>query len=215
MTIKSYSLVETLVASSIFMIVVVVSLSSYAMIRKTNNQTDDARSTNQCARQLEDYIVSQVRSSNYGKRVMGIREDGALEDIDETATSYVGIALFKTESKLEAIYKSGDLYYTKELPYTLLPSRVTLTPDADTPLLSTDCNAFVIPNPEFIDDPIKTFSAKKVVPFADSTDPNSTVYLIVLEDALYRKSLETQNSAETRNSFARVYLRVSNNLGEI
>ncbi len=215
MKIKSYSLVETLVASSIFMIVVVVSLSSYAMIRKTNNQTDDARSTNQCARQLEDYIVSQVRSSNYDKRVMGIKAGGALEDIKETTTSYVGIALFKTENKLEAIYKSGDLYYTKEVLFTLLPNRVTLTPTIDTPLLTSDCNAFVVANVNFIVDPSKTFSTKKVVPFAGSTDPNSTVYLIVLEDALYRKSLETQNSAETRNSFARVYLKVSNNLGEI
>jgi len=55
MKFKSFTLVEILVASMIFMIVIVVSVSSFGMISRSSVKTDDLRLTNQCARQVEDY----------------------------------------------------------------------------------------------------------------------------------------------------------------
>lgn len=215
MKLKSFSLMEVLISSLIFMSVVVVSVSSFAMVRNSNNKVEDTTITNQCARQLEDVISAQVKSSNFGKRVMGVLYQGGryvFKEItsDASIDEYDGIALFTKAGKYySVIYKDGDTYYQNNVSY---PGNDPTTDSpiktlGSVPMSSNDCVAFII-----IGNGVFNITATKT---AIGDSQSNDVYSVVVEDKLYRKGLDTERSAEDRNSFSRMYLDATNSKSSI
>jgi type II secretory pathway pseudopilin PulG len=72
MKLKSFTLIEVMIASYIFMIVIMMVTSSFAMIRKSNENSDDTRVTSSCTRQVEDVFKSAVKSANFGTPIMKV-----------------------------------------------------------------------------------------------------------------------------------------------
>lgn len=213
---KSYSLIEILVASMIFMIVIVVSITAFGMVRRTNTKADDLRLTNQCARQIEDYIGSQIRSANTKERIMAIADRGAGSYIfrklpDSFDNYYQGLVLFNGANSYLAIYKIGGVYYAKSAQYTnehqvedgkTIPG---IIPDRNAVILPDACAAFETVEPDFIKNPRDPFMGRKI-------GRGDNTIEIILKDAVYRSGLESQEISIENKSFSTVSLRVSNNL---
>lgn len=101
MKLKSFTLIEVMIASYVFMIVIMMVTSSFAMIRKSNENSDDSRVTSSCARQVEDVFKSAVKSANFGNPVMKVVVlDGGVYKLYDSLTlplslSKVGFAAFE------------------------------------------------------------------------------------------------------------------------
>lgn len=100
MKIKSFTLVEVMVASYVFMVVMVMVVASYALIKKSNESSDDIRITSTCSRQVEEIFRSAIKAANFGKPlIMGIDFDAGsnkyrLRD-PSLASSLAGFATFE------------------------------------------------------------------------------------------------------------------------
>jgi len=107
MKLKSFSLIEVLIASYVFMIVIMMVTSSFAMIRKSNENSDDVRITSTCARQVEDVFRSAIKSANFGSpAVMGIKYDGVKYTLADATGTYVstlsGFATFEDAKDVDS-----------------------------------------------------------------------------------------------------------------
>lgn len=116
MKIKSFTLIEILIASLIFVSVMVVATTSFALVRRSNDNSEDMKIASSCARQVEDFVKAQIKSSSFSGRVMAI-------DFDTTSGQYkiypitqkmstekksvnvAGIVLFPAAGKYVAIFK--------------------------------------------------------------------------------------------------------------
>ncbi|MCX6809933.1 MAG: prepilin-type N-terminal cleavage/methylation domain-containing protein [Candidatus Berkelbacteria bacterium] len=96
---KAFTLIEILVASFIFMMVIVMATASFAMIKKSNELTTDISKTNECAKQTENYINLMVRSANFGtSRIVAIDfadPKYSFINIDKNISQSVGFATFE------------------------------------------------------------------------------------------------------------------------
>ena len=97
MRLKSFTLIEVMIASYIFMVVILMVVASFAMVRKSNENSDDSRVTSNCSRQVEDIFRSAVKSANFGKPLIkGIVYNGSKYTLISTSTSgLVGFATFE------------------------------------------------------------------------------------------------------------------------
>ena len=117
MKIKSFTLIEILIASVIFMGVMVIAASSFALVRRSSEKAEDIRVASTCARQVEDFIKSQTISSNYGGRIMalsGCTPNGASPGLScklyppassEGQADLYGVAFFLSETSYKVLYK--------------------------------------------------------------------------------------------------------------
>lgn len=117
MKIKSFTLIEILIASVIFMGVMVIAASSFALVRRSSEKAEDIRVASTCARQVEDFIKSQTISSNYGGRIMalsGCTPNGASPGLScklyppassEGQADLYGVAFFLNETTYKILYK--------------------------------------------------------------------------------------------------------------
>lgn len=121
LSLTGFTLIEILVASYIFMVVVVTAVAAFAMIKRSNETSDDFRQTNQCAREGENFISSLFRSASYGNpRVYGLVDNGGsyvlraikepTQNTPELELNFSGFVVFSqvpVDNKLafKAIYK--------------------------------------------------------------------------------------------------------------
>lgn len=116
---KAFTLIEILVATYIFMVVIMMVTSSFAMIKKSNDNSDDTRIVNNCAKQVEETLQSLVKSSSFGSpTLMGIlRTDDVytLKKVDEVSSSLDGFATFEdplssdvSQVRIKTFYKKPE-----------------------------------------------------------------------------------------------------------
>ena len=151
---KSFTLVEILIASLIFMMVAMTAAASFAMVRRSNDKADDVRITSECARHLESFLTAEVRNSAYKWRVLAIDctdpattcETYHLKRMSRVDSDYAGVALFPSEpgagKKYHVIYKwhtvdqnKDDTYRYKEINF---PNDTAITSYLDQPAQYTD-----------------------------------------------------------------------------
>lgn len=128
---KAFSLIEILIATIIFMTVIVVTIAAFAMVKRSNEISGDSMKTDECSRQVENFIGSVFRSASYGNpRIMAIvRSSGnsgsfSLRDIssfpeDEEEINAAGFAIFEKSDEANKIIANfifknidPDLKYT-------------------------------------------------------------------------------------------------------
>ena len=114
---KGFTLIEILIASFIFMMVIVMATASFAMIKKSNELTTDISKTNECAKQTENYINMMVRSADFGSsRIVAIDftdPNYSFVKIDNSVKEAVGFATFKksdtpSRTNINAVVKKAD-----------------------------------------------------------------------------------------------------------
>lgn len=117
--VKSFTLIEILIASVIFATVAIIASSSLSMVIATNNKTDDLTSSENCVRQVSDYIKSALNADHYGQRTrvvipgdndnnFKLQEWGKL--VSQNSRRSTGIAVFDSPTTFKIIYKRDGLY---------------------------------------------------------------------------------------------------------
>lgn len=99
---KAFTLIEILIATIIFMTVVMLAVASFALVKKSNEITNDQAKTDECSRQIEDFTASLFRSASTGDPViMAVIKSGAskllkdLSEITDHKTDAIGFAIFE------------------------------------------------------------------------------------------------------------------------
>lgn len=116
--VKSFTLVEILIASVIFVAVATIASSSLSMIIASSNKTDDLTKSENCARQVSDYVKALAVSDHYGNRMKIVvsPEEGKFvvkdwgETISENYTRAIGLAFFDSPSTFKIVYKQDGDY---------------------------------------------------------------------------------------------------------
>jgi len=236
MKLKSFTLIEILIATLIFMLVAMIAATTFVMVRNTSDKTSDLAGANACSRQIESFVESMVRSSRYGygKRIMGVDKSdlGAsyvLKDLyqSETLQRFYGLAFFVENNKYRVVIKRDgeNGYLTKDFSYSsannIENNKVIDLSDA-IPLNSNDCGTFT-------DKPVAFESKNLTKPFQVSVRPNtpqlatqtpsvspsyfdSLSYLVGLNDIVYMKGVENQKQSIDRKSYEQVFVSSVNSL---
>lgn len=96
---KAFSLIEILIATIIFMTVVMMAVASFAMVKKSNEITNDQAKTDECSRQIEGFASSIFRSASVGDPVVMavVRDDSSskllwdLSEIENEEVDAIGL----------------------------------------------------------------------------------------------------------------------------
>jgi type II secretory pathway pseudopilin PulG len=223
---KSFTLIEILIASYIFVMVIIMAVASFAMIKRSNDTSDDIRLTSQCARDLEDFVSSRVRSSVDDPRIMAVKlsADGSIFNLitPGAGSKYSGVAVFKKTSSpdkitVRAIYKKGDGYFYQEQEVASSSlSTTTFSTVNEAKLNSDDCSAAVsnpagaTPETPFA---IASSSSYKKGPASGVSSP--PIFTITLDDLFYRRLGGTSQENPDNKALSRVYINVVNDLRAI
>ena len=237
MNIKSFSLIEILVASMIFMVVVIMTVASFGMIQRSNEATSDLSNTSECARQIENITSSVFKSASYRQpRVMSIVLNSGVYSLDEVDSvgepvRAAGFAVFEKSStegeiKMSAIIKKIDVdeklfgYYYKTVEIPESSSEVELNAvlnsgDTDVtfqPIHSNECRALL--SGTYEDDYEKPFEISLTNPYGGgpSSLSGNSVYYLTLNDVIFSKFSDQTQDDKTAS---RVYLEVINNITSI
>jgi prepilin-type N-terminal cleavage/methylation domain-containing protein len=213
---KAFTLIETLVAALIFVVVVTIAATSFSMIRKSSAQTDGLALSVSCAGQLEDFVSSKIREANYGDIVYGIKKQGnAYTAVKPTVGSqnFVGIALLTAADSSTAIFKDQGMYLVSTV-HSIDPVEIggALASGASR-IQSDDCNA-VSPTDN---GNLTQFNLDFTSPF--TVIPGDHFYHFILQDIDYASPQSqlssNQQDALSRELYSRVYVDVLNKAGGI
>jgi len=230
--IKSFTLIEILVSSLIFVVVVTTGVSAFALVRSSNEKTDDVRLADQCSRQVREKLSEIERTAQISPRVNAIQfntdktgfslvavtSTGGLSEGESTSSQYEGVALFDTPStKFKAFYKKDGLYYlgsyTRAATYSFASN--------DSPIMSEDCMAFSTAPEGSIDlssynfeQPFKVYFEKHY-PDYDQSKQEDVIYKIILNDLAYRSNkggtrVEDEGSSIERSSTSKIFVELTN-----
>jgi len=230
---KAFTLVEILVSSLIFVIVVSVGVSSFALIRRSNEKADDMRLSDQCVRQIRDYVSERVRETakDYdGAKIKAIIASGntfSLAEYEKTdfASRYpngvAGVALFKANNAFEAIYKRDGVY--KKGDYTVSGSGALINFSSnDINVASSDCAAYVsAPAAASADlDGYQFTSPFRVYYLEHQPDYDGTIkdkiYKVEIDDIIFRankngqEGVETPETSYTNHTFSKLSVDATN-----
>ena len=239
MNIKSFSLIEILVASMIFMVVVIMTVASFGMIQRSNEATSDLSNTSECARQIENITSSVFKSASYRQpRVMSIVLNSGVYSLDEVDSvgepvRAAGFAVFEKSStegeiKMSAIIKKIDVdenlwgyyYKTVEIPESSSEedlNDVLNSSDTGTtfqPIHSNVCRALSSGIDEDSNNYEKPFKISLTNPYGGgpSSLSGNSVYYLTLNDVIFSKFSDQTKDDKTAS---RVYLEVINNITSI
>jgi type II secretory pathway pseudopilin PulG len=236
--IKSFTLIEILIASLIFVSVMVVATTSFALVKKSNDNSEDMKIASSCARQVEDFVKAQIKSSSFNGRVMAI-------DFDTTSGEYkiypitqkmgedvAGAVLFPAEGKYVAIFKkvtaadssyyfdqrTGDLNINEVHTIDFLGSKIHpdtckgMTPGSG--VAGSDQPFQIMVRPRF--------PAATPAPSSNLTADqlSSLVFEVKLDDLLFRSlsdsvDSEAQSAREESKKVIRLNLDVENSVSSI
>lgn len=205
--VKSFTLVEVLVAAMIFLVVAATGVAALALIRRSNEKTDDVRLADQCSRQVRDMLSEQVRSAHSKSRLVGLVTNGSrfsIVDSDDSNSNYVGVGIFKNDTDVTAIYKALNTYiireYSLDTPTTIRP-KVNVFPK----IMSDECLSFEnLPvGLSWYGDFVKPFKVyyEKHQPDYDISKPEDKIYRVVLEDLVYRAKDGSVQVEDEQSSF--------------
>ena len=241
MKIKSYSLIEILLASMIFMVVIFMVVSSFGMIKKSNENTSDLANTTECARQIENIATSIFKSASYHQpRIMPVVFNNESYRLGEELSAdnpvqAVGFAVFEKSSKegkiiVSVIVKeidadsgaSGYYHDTTEMFESSIKGGATIGLNAPDngfklqPIHSNECRALMVNETYegFEGNYDKPFEIRLNSPY--SKGPSSllggSAYSLKLNDMIFTKySDQTQND----KTASRLYFETINNIGAI
>ncbi len=221
--ILSFSLIEILIASSIFMFVAMMAAASFGMIRKANDRARDLKNTGECREILQNFVESGVNNSNREPRIMGIigQGDGYLfKDIDVANDSlsleqlptediqFAGLAMFLSDGSYSVIYKDKSQQYLfrefgKDGSDATLPVEGDSVPVANEFLKTGNQTCYGSPTSLGLATPFKIWGVK------NNNNQSSHLFTVVLEDNLYN----IQNPTSQDQNFSYLSLRVSNGEG--
>ena len=221
---------EILVASAIFMGVIIIAAASFAMVRRSNEKSDDSRVVTDCARNLEDVITSEVRSSTQGPRVMGVEAGlaGAMDAVDLTKlgsgdqksfNKLIGIIVFPAGTKAHVIYRAKNfpsqngegIYYYAELTSGQISGGQIISLPSPQKILSDDCGTLM--GSVYSTNQVFSVDAAKM---ASSSDSNNIVYTVGLTDFLYREGYYSDYfAAQASGAVARVSVSVTNSVNSL
>lgn len=188
---KSFTLIEIMVASLIFLVVSSTAVSTFALIRKSNEKTDDIRMTDQCVRQVREVLSEVARANQSQSKIAGISSSSpnhfTIAESEDQNLNYFGVAIFENETAVKAIYKIAGVYYIGD--YTL-DTPTTIRTGTNTPeIMSSDCLAFQSLPPGLVwsNDIVKPFKVyyEKHYPDYDANKPGDKIYKVLLEDLIY------------------------------
>jgi len=220
--IKSFSLIEILIASSIFMFVAIMAAASFGMVRRANDRARDLKNTGECREILQNFVESGVNNSSKEPRIMGIigqgdgylfkdikiANDGSLQDqLQAEDIQFSGLAMFLSDGSYSVIYKDkNQKYLYKEFaqndPDITLPSEGEIVPAASEFLKTGNQSCYGSPVSLGSATPFKIWGVK-------NNNRSSHLFTVVLEDNLYN----IQNPTSQDQNFSYLSLRVSNGEG--
>jgi len=232
---KSFSLIEILIATMIFMTVIVLAVSSFGMVKKSNETTVDMAKTAECVRQIGNISMSLFKSANYHEpRLMRILSTGGtykLIEPDEDSVDADGFASFQPSDEAGKIYlvavlkkTTGDqtgYYYRKaEVDEELAVNGGNISSFINStdlePLHSKDCQALIKNGSEigFEGDYEKPFALTLSTPFSGgpSSLQGNPIYQIKLNDIIFSKFSSQEENDKT---FSRLFLEGINNVKPI
>lgn len=160
---KAFTLIEILIATMIFMTVAIMAVAAFAMVKRSNEITSDQAKTDECSRQVENFIGSVFRSASFGSpRVMAlvrVRVSGQpkLKFLSGTADfidTFGFVVLEKTASddqvNITYIFKNIDINDAKQTGY-FYKSLIVNKSDIKDGMVMTDYISFTAnPSPQKI-----------------------------------------------------------------
>lgn len=235
---KSFTLIEIIIAAVIFAVVAIVASASLSMIVASNNKTDDLTSNENCIRQVSDYIKGAASVDHFGQRVRVVVASGTtfrLKEFGKISTEntgdYRGIAFFNSAHTFRVVYKqngiygvSGSIDYIRDDFDYSFPAQV-----ANVQIHSNDCRFFTgsptgwdmkdanNQNIYNFDNPFQITRYKHIqagdTP-AELSLSRNRAYVINVRDVAYRASdigvaLQSQSDANSSNIFSRLDLTIS------
>ena len=233
---KSFTLVEILIASLIFVSVMVVATASFALVKKSNENTDDLRAASSCARQIEDFIKAQVKSSSFGPRVMAVDldpSDGKYKIFPITQkmnTNLAGIVLFPTSDEyvilLKQVTASDASYYFEQKTGILDMNKVHPISSLGNRIHSDSCRGMTGAAVANSDRPFRVSVRPRYpasTPVASSSlaagQLNSLVFEVQLDDLLFRYMSgnvdDEASKARDSQKIIRLNLEVGNSVNSI
>lgn len=229
--IKSFTLVEVLIATVIFASVAVIATSSASMIISSTNKSDDLTKSEVCIRQVYDYVRASIQSSNPNHRFMPVTQSGTTFQLvtfgdvsSENSKEFVGIAYFTQKEKLRIIYKSAGAYYqSAEQNYNSSPTATYVQDRSTDGKIHSDECSFFTASPmgsawaEYDFAKPFTISRNADVQRGDLSKSENRSYLINLKDVAYRsksagKTIINEADAQAGQIFSRLDLTVSESL---
>jgi len=226
--VKSFTLVEILIATTIFAIVAVIASASTSMIISTTNKSDDLSRSEVCVRQVYDYVRAAISSTNSQKRFMSAENFGPAQyklvlfgdDLTENKENFPAIAYFTAIEKFRIIYKSGDSFFeSEEIGFNKNLSTIYNVSSAKK-IHSDECSFFqpsstTPPNYNFA----KPFliTRNQDIQEGDLAIDKNRSYLINLKDIAYRSrqtgaDIVSQDEAWESKIFSRLDLLVSESI---
>jgi len=212
--IQAFTLVEILMASFIFMIIVTVGVSALSMMRKTSESSSDLSAAAGCARELEGFIRPKIQQAQFGDKFYGIvlGSPYTVEEIPANKTSqYSGIVILNSKNKATLIFKSTlGVYWFAEVDSTdlskiqdKLDDNIELNGGAR--IQSDSCLAFTPSGSQ--EGSLLAFGLDFTKPFKITKTPisDSFYYRATMTDYDFSRDL-TQTQAIERQSYARIYI---------
>jgi len=120
MKIKSFTLIEVIVATGIFAAVIVLATASYSYTLKSNQRAADINNLTQCTRSVEDYISNQLKNASKEPFIAMGDINGSFvdfSDVSKIIPAYSpadAVLIFKENSLLiimryQGTYKIGEV----------------------------------------------------------------------------------------------------------
>lgn len=218
--VKSFTLIEVMVASLIFLVVSSTAVSAFALIRKSNEKTDDIRMADQCVRQTREVLSEVVRANQSQSKIAGISSSNPnrfiINESEDRDIYYFGVAIFESETSVKAIYKISGIYYIGDY---ILDSPTTIRSRANaSQIMSSDCLAFqsLPPGLVWFNDIVKPFKVyyEKHYPDYDASKSGDKIYKVFLEDLVYHASddgvtIADEASALRSNAMSKLFVNLT------
>jgi len=242
MKLKSFTLIEILIASLIFVSVMVVATASFALVKKSNENTEDLKIASSCARQIEDFVKAQIKSSSFSGRVMAIDFESSGADkiykiypiTEKMDVNVAGIVLFPAEGQYVAIFKkvseTDSSYYFEEKSESLKINEVAEIGGSAGKMIHSDSCRGMTPSPNGVVDSDRPFKIAlkprypAATPAASASltagDIQKLVFEISLDDLLFRYlegdvNTEAESARVDTKKVIRLNLDVENSVNSI
>lgn len=117
MKLKSFTIIEVLIATTIFVCVVALSAASYGMVIKSNKNSREQNTNMECLSHFGDLVPRELKGVEVSPFIWGVqRNDTKLEFsmIDNSfpdVKQYTGLLIFR-DSEKKMIFFSGDGLYS-------------------------------------------------------------------------------------------------------
>lgn len=120
MKLKSFTIIEVLIATAIFVCVVALSAASYGMVIKTDKASSEENASLECLSILNDAMSAQLKQASTDPFIWGVKktntrfEFNRINDVFPNKEKVEGVIIFN-KAGMSMIFKSGDGIYSMPL----------------------------------------------------------------------------------------------------